>query len=360
MALSSNTILRVGVIGTGAFAQACHVPGLQSHPQAKVVAICGPRRERTRDLADRFNIPHIHTDYEELCARDDIDAVTIVTPNNEHAPQVCAALVSGKHILCEKPLTLNIAEAQKIMNLAEGSEMIHQMAFTFRYLYGVQELRRRVRQGDVGAPYYIRAHWEVWDAMHPGYLVGYRDKLGIAGGGVLYDVGPHLFDLSRFILGPIDLVTGFKEHIPRQRMDSRTNMLSQIETDDLAAAFFVHESGIRGQWFASRVTPAYDQKAHVEVIGQEGALRASLSRGAVDSLQVSTSTSPVWKDLPLPEEAGDKSPHCLGLLMRSFVDACLRKNPDNDVNASFADGLAAQYAIDAVTESTTHFIKVTH
>ena len=355
---NQSSTLRVGVIGTGAFALACHVPGLQSHPQAKVVAIYGSRRERARAIADRFNIPDMHTDYEELCARDDIDAVTIVTPNAEHARQVRVALASGKHILCEKPLTMNVAEAQKIMSLTEGSKMIHQMAFTYRYLYGVQELRRRVRQGDVGSPYYLRAHWEVWDAMHPEYLIGYRDKLGMAGGGVLYDVGPHLFDLASFILGPIELVTGFKEHIPRQRMDSRTNTLSPVETDDLAAAFFVHESGIRGQWFASRVTPAYDQKAHVEVIGTEGALRASLSRGTVDILQVSTPSSPGWKDLPLPEEARDKSPHCLGLMMRSFVDACLGKHLDGSVNASFADGLAAQHAIAAVTESTTHFTKV--
>jgi predicted dehydrogenase len=322
------------------------------------VAIYGPRRERTQALADRFNIPHIHTDFEELCARSDIDAVTVVTPNAEHALQVSAALASGKHVLCEKPMTTNIAEARNIMSLAESSEKVHQMAFTYRYLYGVQELRRRVLRGDVGTPYYLRMHWEVWDAMHPEYLIGYRDKLGLAGGGILYDVGPHLFDLARFILGPIDLVTGFKEHVPRQRMDSRTKTLSHVETDDLAAAFFIHECGVRGQWFASRVTPTYDQKAHIEVIGQEGALRASLSRGSVDILQGSTPTSPAWKDLPLQEEAGDKSPHCLGLMMRSFVDACLRGNLDDDVDASFYDGLAAQQAIAAVIESTTHLTKV--
>ena len=203
MTSNSNSTLRVGVIGTGAFALACHVPGLQSHPQAKVVAIYGPRRAPARAIADRFNIPDMHTDYEELCARDDIDAVTVVTPNAEHARQVRAALASGKHILCEKPLTMNLAEAQEIVSLTEGSKMIHQMAFTYRYLYGVQELRRRVRQGDVGSPYYLRAHWEVWDAMHPEYLIGFRDKLGSAGGGVLYDVGPHLFDLASFILGQI-------------------------------------------------------------------------------------------------------------------------------------------------------------
>jgi predicted dehydrogenase len=195
--------------------------------------------------------------------------------------------------------------------------------------------------------------WEVWDAMHPEYQIGFRDKLDLGGGGVLYDVGSHLFDLARFILGPIDSVMGFTKLIARQRKDPRTGTLSNVETDDLAAAWFVHESGVRGQWFASRVTPSFDDKAHVEVIGQEGALRASLSRGAVDVLRVSTPTRPGWEELPLPEEARDKLPHSLGIMMRSFVDACLRGKLDGDVDASFYDGLAAQQALDAVTEATT-------
>jgi len=352
MVSSPNRKLRVGVIGTGAFAETCHVPGLQSHPQAEVVAICGRRLEHTRAIADRFHIPHIHTDYEELCARHDIDAVTIVTPNAEHARHVRAALASGKHVLCEKPLALNMKEAREIARLAVESGMIHQVAFTYRYLYGIRELRRRVLQGDVGSPYYLRIQWEVWDAMHPEYRLGFRDKLDLAGGGVLYDVGSHMFDLARFILGPLDSVMGFTKLIPRQRKDSSTGALSNVETDDLAAAWFVHESGVRGQWFASRVTPSCDEKAHVEVIGEEGALRATLSRGSVDCLRVSTPVKP-WEELSLPEEARDKSPHALNIMMQSFVDACLRGTLDREVDASFYDGLAAQQALAAIAEETT-------
>ncbi len=344
--------IRLGVIGTGAFAEACHVPGLQSHPQAEIVAICGRRQDHTRALADRFKIPDVYTDYEELCARHDLDAVTIVTPNAEHARQARTALASGKHVFCEKPLAVTVAEARDMVCVAEASGKIHQVAFTYRYLYGVQELRRRVLQGDIGSPYYLRMHWECWDAMHPEYKVGYRDKREMAGGGVLYDVGCHLSDLSQFILGPIESITGFMKLVPRQRMDSRTGTSSPVETDDIAAAWFVSERGVRGQWFASRVTPAFDERAHVEVIGPEGALRASLSRGSVDVLRVSTPARPAWKEVPLPEEARDMSPHCLGIMMRSFVNACLRGKLNIDVDASFHDGLATQQVLDAVTESS--------
>lgn len=357
---SPNSKLRIGVIGTGAFAETCHLPGLQSHPQAEVVAICGRRYDHVRSLADRFNVPDVHTDYHELCARSDLDALTIVTPNVEHAKQAMAAFELGKHVFCEKPIAMTVTEAQEMVRAAEMSRKVHQMAFTYRYLYGVQELRRRVLRGDIGTPHYLRAQCDSWEGLQPTYRVGFRDKLALAGGGMLYDVGAHLFDIARFIFGPIEAVTGFSQLIPRQRVDSRTGMSAEIETDDLAAAWFVHESGVRGQWFASRATPSFAEKAYLEVIGQEGALRASLSRGTVDNLHVSTPTSPAWKDLPLPEEARDKSPHCLGLMMRSFVDACLGKHLDGSVHASFADGLAAQHAIAAVTESTTHFTKVSH
>ena len=350
---SPNSKLRVGVIGTGAFAETCHLPGLQSHPQAEVVAICGRRYDHVRSLADRFNIPDVHTDYHELCARSDLDAVTIVTPNIEHAKQAMAAFDVGKHVFCEKPMATTVTEALEMVRLAEMSGKVHQMAFTYRYLYGVQELRRRVLRGDIGTPHYLRAQFDCWEGLHPTYRVGFRDKLALAGGGMLYDVGSHLFDIARFILGPIEAVTGFSKLIPRRRVDSHSGTSADIETDDLAAAWFVHESGVRGQWFASRATPSFAEKAYLEVIGQEGALRASLSRGAVDVLRVSTPTRPGWEELPLPEEARDKSPHSLGIMMRSFVDACLRGKLDGDLDASFCDGLAAQQALVAVTEATT-------
>ncbi len=347
----SNT-LRVGVIGTGAFAEQCHLPGLQSHPQAEVVAICGRRPERVRSLAGRFHVPAVHTDYRELCARSDLDAITIATVNSEHAGQAIAAFAAGKHVFCEKPMATSVTHARQMLHAAEMSGKIHQMAFTYRYLYGVQELRRRVQCGDIGVPHHLRAHFNSWDALqlNPASAVGFRSKAALAGGGVLYDVGPHLFDLARFMFGPIETVTGFSQHIPRQKV-GRPRGVGAIETDDLATAWFTHRNGVHGQWFASRVTPSYGEKAHIEVVGHKGALRASLSRGSVDVLRISTPARPEWEELPLPEEAQNQSPSCLGIMMRSFVDACLRGKLDGDVDASFYDGLAAQRAIAAVTKA---------
>ena len=331
---SQGKVLRIGVIGTGAFAEQCHLPGLQSHPQAKVVAIAGRRPERLQSLATQFNIPDVYTDYHELCARTDLDAITIVTSNSEHAAQATAGFASGKHVFCEKPLATSVTQAQEMVRAAELSGKVHQVAFTYRYLYGLQELRRRIQRGDIGVPYHLRAQHNSWER--------FQSK----GSGVLHDVGPHLFDLARFLFGPLQSVTGLYRHIPRNGKDLAVS--PDPTTDDVATAWFTHKSGVQGQRFTSRVMPSYAGKAHIEVIGEEGALRASLSRGSIDTLQIVHPPSSRWEELPLPTEARSESPSALGIMMRSFVNACLRGKLDPDIDASFHDGLAVQLAIDAV------------
>jgi predicted dehydrogenase len=90
---------------------------------------------------------------------------------------------------------------------------------------------------------------------------------------------------------------------------------------------------------------------YLEIVGDQGALKAALSRGGVDFLKASSPGMPEWMDLELPPEAADGTPHALGIMMRSFVDACLRGSIDPTLDASFDDGLAAQLAMSALLES---------
>ncbi len=346
--------LRFGVIGAGEFAQVGHVPGLQSHPRAEVVALCGRRYDHVRAMADRLRVPDVHTDYRELCARDDVDGVTIASPDPLHALHAMDVLRHKKHVFCEKPLATNVADAEEMVRVAEDSGKVHQVAFTFRYAYSVRELRRRILQGQLGKPYYLRIQYDGWDGLRPDWQTSWRDKRNMAGGGVLYELGSHLFDLARFILGPIESITGFVHNVPRRQLGNCGAVPLVVETDDMAAAWFRYENGIRGQWFISRVTPRYTENGYVEVIGPEAALRASLSRGKVDVLKLSRPQSPEWEELPLPLEARDEKPHCLGMMMRSFVEACLRGKLDS-LDASFHDGLLTQQALAAVAEANEHF-----
>ena len=340
--------LRFGVIGSGDFAQVCHIPGIQAHPNAEVVALCASDSERGKAIAQRCGIADVYTDYRELCARPDIDGVTICTANVFHAEQALCALAQGKHVLCEKPLAMNVTEAARMTEAAVRSGKVHQVAFTFRYGYALRELRRRVQSGDIGRPYYLRVQYDGWRGLQPDWRAGWQENRSLAGGGELYSLGVHLFDAARFVLGPIECVTGFVENFPRMTPHVHTDEPTAVETDDVAAAWFRHGNGARGQWFISRASPSFTDNGYLEVIGWEGALKASLSRGKLDVLRVSRPAQPAWEELPLAPESRDGKPHSLGLMMRSFVDACLRGRPDTSVDASFEDGLAAQRGLAAV------------
>jgi predicted dehydrogenase len=344
--------IRLGVIGTGNFAEVCHLPGLASHPQAEVLALCGRTYERARLLADRFSICDVYTDYHELYRRDDIDAVTIATANVFHAEQAIIAFQHGKHVFCEKPLAVNVAEATEMLRAAEKSGKVHQVAFTFRYGQAVQELRRRVFAGDIGKPFYVRIQYDSWDGLPPGRKKGWRQKDVATEGGLLFDLGSHLFDIARFVLGPIDSVAGFVHRVRRPCTESEPLNDVHEETDELVAAWFTQADGIRGQWFLGGMTPPFAEYGYLEVIGVEGALKASLSRGTIDILKVSTPSRPAWEELPLPGQAKDGKPHCLTNMMHSFVQACLLEAIDGDIDASFRDGLASQECMEEVFRST--------
>jgi predicted dehydrogenase len=238
-----------------------------------------------------------------------------------------------------------------MLTAAEQAGVVHQVGFIFRYGYAVSELRHRVQAGDIGQPYYLRIQFDGWEGLDPDRKVVWQDKKAIAGAGVLFNMGSHLFDIARFAVGPIEAVSGFLHHLPRPGVEGVTGEASNVETDEIAAAWFRHASGLRGQWFIGRITPPFAEKGYLEVIGPEGALKAGLSRGSVDRLKVSRPSAPEWQELPLPPEAGDGQPHSLGRMMRSFVEACLRGRPDSTSDASFLDGLAAQAAMEAVIEA---------
>jgi predicted dehydrogenase len=345
--------LRVAVIGAGSFAEAGHLPGLVAHPRAEVVALCTRRPERGRELAARFAVPEVVADWAEVCARRDLDAVTICTANDEHRDAALAALAHGKHVLCEKPLAASVGAAEEMARAAAASGRVHVVAFTYRYLYGVRELRRRVRAGEVGEPALFRAHHEYWSTLHPQSTITWRERRPAARGGVLHDTGSHLFDLARFLVGDLAAVRGATLRVPRRRRDASTGELAEVETEDLAAAWMRFAGGAGGHWQASRVTPAR-APAVVQILGEEGLLEAQLSRGRFDALRRArpspSGRGEEWEELPLPPAAGDGEAHALPLMMAAFVDACLAGAAATD-DATFADGLAVQRALAAVEVS---------
>lgn len=295
--------------------------------------LCGRDAERTKALAVEFGVGSVTLDPAELCADNDVDAVTICTPNNMHGRHALLALAHGKHVFCEKPLALTVDEATAMVAAARKRNVVHQVGFTFRHLLGVQELQRRVSKGDIGEPVVLRVHHQYFDGVKDQEDIRWQHRLDAAGGGVLRDSGSHLLDLARVILGPVEAV----------KAELGCGGRPGVETDDIATVRLRYETGVRAECFASRLIAA-TQPNYVEVLGTRSALHAHISRGGFDTLR--RFDKGAWHDVRLPHDAsGEKFP-ALHRMMHSFVDACLEGQLDKSA-ASFDDGLAVQRIIDA-------------
>lgn len=187
---------KVAVIGAGSISE-LHLDAYRSHPRAELVAVSDVNGERARAVADKFGAAKSFSDYRELLADPDVDAVSICTWNNTHAEIAIAALNAGKHVLVEKPLCLTVEEALAIQEAVRKSGRLLQVGFVRRYDPNAQLLRRFAEQGEFGDIYYAKASI-LRRLGNPG---GWFADVKRSGGGPLIDIGVHVIDLCWYLMG---------------------------------------------------------------------------------------------------------------------------------------------------------------
>jgi predicted dehydrogenase len=176
---------------------------------ANLVALCDNDAARARALADRFGVPDVFTDFEELLDSDELDAVVIATPNHLHEPHVLSALRKKLHVLCERPLSLTARGIERCLTAAEKSGRVLAVGHNHRFRSDVQALGQFIRNGELGQVTSIRA-----GALHVKKNAdGWRTRRAEAGGGVFLEHGFPLFDLAMWIAGepdPVRLVSSMR------------------------------------------------------------------------------------------------------------------------------------------------------
>ena len=188
--------VRIGVIGAGAIAQLAHLPVLSKMRGAELVALCDNDGAKARALADRFGVPDVFTDIEDLLEFDEMDAVVIATPNHLHEPHVLSALAAKVDVLCERPLALSSKGVERIIAAANRADRKVAVANNHRFRNDVQALDGFLRGGELGRLYGVRAGWYQPRAT----VEGWRVRRNEAGGGVLVDHGLMLLDLAAWLL----------------------------------------------------------------------------------------------------------------------------------------------------------------
>lgn len=195
---NGNRDIGWGLIGASTIARQWMVDAIRAQPGHAVVAVASASAERARRFADEFGIASAYGSVDALLADPAVQAVYISTTNEQHLPQALAAVAAGKHVLCEKPLALELADARCMVDAARAAGVVFATNHHLRNAATHRKLRELVRGGAIGRPLFAR----VFHAVHlPPNLQGWRIDRPEAGGGVVLDITVHDADTLRFVLG---------------------------------------------------------------------------------------------------------------------------------------------------------------
>jgi len=350
--------IRVGVIGTSWWAELEHLPGLAARGDVELAALCGRDPGRLAALAARFGVPATHTDWREMLARGGLDALVIATPNSLHHPQALAAIEAGLHVVCEKPLAMDAAQAREMAARADAAGRKTLTFFTHRAVAAAAHAKRLVAEGFLGRPLHASAEYLSASHLREGRPLGWRMRRAEAGTGVLGDIGSHVVDLVRWWLGELDRVVGQWQTFVRDRPGGAA------DADEDCSFLAQLACGAQAVFQASKLVPGRGNYQRVELSGSQGTLvyeaepgfdgawrgRVLAGRPGVHGL----APEPLPPDLAAGLNSADD---------RAGRDEAYRRLTDpffaairngGAVSPDFHDGAAVQEVLDAVARSAEH------
>ncbi|MCP4622411.1 MAG: Gfo/Idh/MocA family oxidoreductase [bacterium] len=350
--------IRIGVVGTSWWADMHHLPYLKSHPGAEVAAVCGRNRDRAEAIAGKFQISGIFTDYREMIEKGDLQALVVAAPDNVHYDAVMAALDAGLHVVCEKPMAKSVAQAGEMYAKAAEKGVKNMTYFTWRFLPHFRYVKRLVDDGFLGNCYHSHFQWFQGAGRGPGYHWHFDRERG---SGVLGDLGSHMLDFARWLVGDIAAVgANLKTFIDRQPPESGR----LIPADDSAMLLLDFESGAQGTVHVSAVSHIggrmWDQRMLLH--GEAGSIEVT-STIAGTAISVAKDGDREFKSMEVPDEFWDKADKANPFSVftsqsvgaRLFVDSIIEDRP---ITPGFKEGLEVQKVLDAAVASNEQGAKI--
>lgn len=366
---SLDNPVRIAIVGAGAVSDYHHVPGIRIDPRAKLVAACDADPRLLEQRKADWGISQITTDYRQICADPDIDALIIATPNFTHQPIAVAAAKAGKHVMCEKPLGLNVDQVREMYRSARQAGVVHMTAFTYRFAPAMRYMAHLLNQGDLGQPRHFRSQ-RFLDLPETSW--GWRQYREKAGAGDLFDMTIHRIDFAMGLLGPIERVCGaVARFAPRDKAADGTPC-APSEVDDWSCLIGEFASGAVGVWEGTTLAKGYGRNGFghewAEINGAEMSAVYRLHEPNVILLgKTGQDLAPV--DVPIgflkpadsPRDPHQGQPATVFRydLAWEFVSAIV---DGRDAVPSFYDGLRAQAIADSVLEShrTRSWVEIRH
>jgi predicted dehydrogenase len=246
-------------------------------PHMKV--LCGRSAKPLQAAASRLGWEETATDWREVVARPDIDLVDISTPGDSHAEIAIAAARAGKAVICEKPLANSLKEADRMLAAVRRAGVVHMVCHNYRRVPAVMLAERLIAAGELGEIRHFRGTYlQDWIA-DPAFPLVWRLDRSQAGSGALGDIGAHVIDLARFLVGEIREVTGdLRTFITTRPLPGRTRKTGTVTVDDAATALVRFASGAMGTIEATRLAPGRRNHNRFEINGSRGSLAFDLER----------------------------------------------------------------------------------
>lgn len=326
-------MIKVGIIGTGIGRH--HARGYKKCADAEIKAVCDVDVDRARRMAEEHGIPDVYTDYEKMLADDEIQAVSVCTPNSLHAPMTIAAFEAGKHVICEKPISTNASDAERMVEAGKKAGKIFMMAFNNRFRGDTQTLKKFIEDGGLGEIYYAQTGWLRRKGI-PRFGTWFT-QMSMAGGGPLIDLGVHVLDLALWLMGNPKPVYVLGSTYAKFGPDMAKAEGKVYDVEDLAAAMVKLDNGATVMLEASWHSHVESERIYTQLVGTKGGAE-------FDPLRIYTDVNGQNADIALqyPNQAGHE------MEIVHFIE-CIKEN--KTPLAVGEHGLHVQYILDALYES---------
>ncbi|MDQ8181414.1 Gfo/Idh/MocA family oxidoreductase [Pelagicoccus sp. SDUM812005] len=329
--------LKCAVVGLGMGRH--HVKAFHEHPDSTVVALVDLDEKRLKDIGDQHQIPNRYQSVDELFANEQLDIVSIATPNSLHKPVALQAFQHGAHVFCEKPVALNAREAEEMIAASQNADRRLMINFSFRFTPTSWALKQQVDSGAIGDVYAGRTRWLRRDGM-PGFG-GWFGKKSLAGGGPLIDLGVHRLDLALWLMGypnPKYVLATTANTLGKQKADAAGK---EFDVEDFASAQITFEKGVSLQVEASWMGHIKEETMETSLLGTRGGLSQNNIDGSYDFRSFLYTESQGSK-LDIEIKGGTQGPPSG---MHHFVDCISAGRPHT---ATAEEGLLVMKILDAI------------
>ena len=359
--------IKVGIVGTkfmgrahsNAYLDVAQFFPLPAAPVRR--AACDLDEASLKEFSQNFGWETTETSWQRLVERDDIDLIDICTSNATHMPIALAAAKHGKHVICEKPLALNAAEARQMLDAAWDKGITHMVAFNYRRVPALAFAKILIEQGKIGKVHHFNAvYYQDW-LVDPRFPYVWRHDAKIAGSGAHGDMNAHIVDLARFLVGDFEAVSGAQEIFVKERptMDGKMGVVTADDATNFLARF---ESGALGSFIATRFATGRKNFLRIEIFGSEGSLSFNLERlneleyfsRNDDALEQGFRNILVTENKHPYVNAWWPPGHIIGwehTFIHEIADLLTAIDARKPVTADFYDGWRCQQVLDAVVQS---------